>query len=453
MIENLAGITEDTHGGNYTFTYYEEIPPCVWPDPRPPGVHCAPEWDNYKCWPATPANTTVYGPCPTIYGFNDSLLLAHRKCSANGKWENGSWTNYTACGDYVRKPDDLLPFGNDGVQVELANVLTDVYYAGSIISLTFLIITLFIFCYFRSLQCSRISIHKNLVVSFIFRFTLILILLVPYVSDRNYPTYRDVRWLCNVLMALQWYSVLATFSWMLVEGIFLHNRLVVYVFRSDAPFKLFYFIGWGIPAIITITWAVVTHYFNGDKCWNASSNSPFIFIIFAPILLALVINLAFLINIIRVLITKLRAHNTIESRRIRKAIKATVVLFPLLGITNCLFLAKPSDDKSVLMAVYRVTNAILPACQGIFVTVLYCFMNTEVQSVIRKKWNRFRINRAMNSRTRRRSSRTSSFFLSQSEVVFMVSFRKKKVWKPVHPNKQAPPDTQIQNSQTSDVYQ
>lgn len=44
------------------------------------------------------------------------------------------------------------------------------------------------------------------------------------------------------------------------------------------------------------------------------------------------------------------------------------------------------------------------------------FFPPQVQNVIRKKWKRFRVNRAMYKRSRRQGSRTSSYFLSQSDV-------------------------------------
>ena len=54
--------------------------------------------------------------------------------------------------------------------------------------LFFHIATLF-FC--RSLQCSRITIHKNLVISYIFRFILNIIIVEPFISRRK-PSYRDL---------------------------------------------------------------------------------------------------------------------------------------------------------------------------------------------------------------------------------------------------------------------
>ncbi|XP_025095634.1 corticotropin-releasing factor receptor 1-like isoform X2 [Pomacea canaliculata] len=383
---------------------------CAWPNQLLTETHCPAINDSLYCWPPTPANTTVFGPCPTSLGLPDHAIAgsaghSHRTCSADGTWLHGNWTNYSACLDLdglrpVFTPQPGLDLQDDFIR--LAEALTEIYLAACIISLVFLLLTLFIFCYFRSLQCSRISIHKHLVVSFIFRFILILVMVLPYFS-RPSASYREIPWLCKVLTALLQYTLMSNFAWMLVEGIYLHNRLAVCVFRSDAPFKIFNFIGWGIPFVLTCLWAGLMETFYTRPCWQLYSKSPFFCLIFVPILVALVINCAFLVNIIRVLVVKLRANNTIESRRIRKAIKATIILLPLLGMTNLLFLAQPAEQGPLLVA-YRVINAVLPSCQGIFVSVLYCFMNSEVQSVIRKKWNRFRVNRAMNTRSRRQES-------------------------------------------------
>ncbi|XP_025096175.1 corticotropin-releasing factor receptor 1-like [Pomacea canaliculata] len=392
------------------------------------GPHCPSQQDDlFNCWPATPVNTTVYKPCPFLPDVQDPEVHGFRRCLANGSWEHGNWSNYTVCLQYLDHMDahttespQTFPQNN----VQLFRTLTDIIFIASIISLVFLLVSLVIFSVFRSLQCHRISIHKHLVMSFIFRFIIHIITFEPFVTNRQ-TSYRDVEWLCRTLKALDNYMVAANFAWMFVEGLFLHNRLAVSVFSSEAPFALFYAIGWGIPGVLTVLWSTLMHFHNMDSCWSFSTESPLIFIVYAPIMVALVINLGFLVNIIRILVTKLRANNSLETARMRKTIKATVVLLPLLGMTNLLFFLKPHGENLGMVA-YRVTNAVLPPCQGIFVSLLYCFMNGEVQGVIKKKWQRFRLSRSLtNSRSRRRSSRTSSVFLSQSEVLFMVSFRNK----------------------------
>ncbi|KAK0054634.1 corticotropin-releasing factor receptor 2, partial [Biomphalaria pfeifferi] len=315
-----------------------------------------------------------------------------------------------------------------------------------------------------SIQCNRISIHKHLVMAFIINFSIMV-----YQTQPNYSNYRQLEWLCKTVLALSKCSQMATFSWMLVEGIYLHNRLVVTVFPSAAPFRIFYFIGWGLPIVFTLIWSTLMYLNDKSLCWDGYTQTNLIFIIFVPIMLALLletlnrnsnsvdliavdlntvdlnaadlnaadlnavdlnaadlnaadlnaadlnpadlnatvlselfvcINSAFLVNIIRVLVTKLRNNNLMESRRIRKAIKATVVLLPLLGTANLVFFSQPRDVT--LMTIARVVNSVLPACQ--------------VRNAIKKKWRRCLTNRALNTRTRRQGSRTSSYFLSQSEV-------------------------------------
>ncbi|XP_036359012.1 corticotropin-releasing factor receptor 2-like isoform X2 [Octopus sinensis] len=381
---------------------------------------CPELWDTLQCWAATPANTTIYQKCPESIGFTHSELLAHRTCSPNGTWLHGDWSNYSACLKHVwtgKEPPEI----HTSFDIQRALILAYIYFIMSNISLILLLITMFIFCYFRSLHCSRISIHKNLVSSFILRFIIFVIISEPYIMRQN-TSYRNVDWLCKSMTIILQYSALANIFWMFVEGLFLHNRIVVSVFNTTAPFKLFYFIGWGIPVVITASWSVIMHYYYKEKCWEKYTTLPFIFIIYVPIIVVLLTNLIFLINIIFVLVTKLRAHNTMESAQIRKAIRATIVLFPLLGITNLLFFAEPGIEGT-WKSVYHIANAVLQSSQGIFVALLYCFFNGEVQSVITKKWRRFMISRSMKHSMRRRSSRTSSLFLSQSDVVAMMSIR------------------------------
>lgn len=44
------------------------------------------------------------------------------------------------------------------------------------------------------------------------------------------------------------YSILANSYWLLVEGIYLHNLLVITVFTERNYFKIYLCIGWGEPA-------------------------------------------------------------------------------------------------------------------------------------------------------------------------------------------------------------
>jgi len=54
------------------------------------------------------------------------------------------------------------------------------------------------------------------------------------------------------------------------------------------------------------------------------------------------------------------SSSTVEC--VRKAVKATSVLFPLLGTINLLFVFQPPDDSTSVVA-YRVANAVLQSSQ------------------------------------------------------------------------------------------
>ncbi|XP_042877940.1 calcitonin receptor-like [Penaeus japonicus] len=95
----------------------------------------------------------------------------------------------------------------------------------------------------------------------------------------------------------------------------------------------------------------------------------------------------------------------------QKAIKATVVLFPLLGTTNLLFAVNPGDKGE---GAYMVTNALLQSSQGVFVSVLYCFLNTEVRKVVQKRWRQYRLRRLGYPASERRKSTKSTIILPSS---------------------------------------
>lgn len=89
----------------------------------------------------------------------------------------------------------------------------------------------------------------------------------------------------------------------------------------------------------------------------------------------------FLLNIIRVLVVKLRQSHTSDVEQVRKAVRAAFVLLPLLGITNLLNMAKaPLDGSPEMFAVWSYGTHFLTSFQGFFVAMIYCFLNGEVRT-------------------------------------------------------------------------
>ncbi|XP_035206915.1 diuretic hormone receptor-like, partial [Stegodyphus dumicola] len=155
------------------------------------------------------------------------------------------------------------------------------------------------------------------------------------------------------------------------------------------------------PALIAATWAGVKGHFSNtiddilvpQGCpWQKRDYYDYIFI--SPVILVLLVNIVFLTKIMWVLITKLRATNTVESEQYRKAAKALLVLIPLLGVTYILVIATPSHRTGEV--VFTFIQATLLSIQGFIVAVLYCFLNGEVQNSVRHRLERWKIRRAIN---------------------------------------------------------
>ncbi len=82
----------------------------------------------------------------------------------------------------------------------------------------------------------------------------------------------------------------------------------------------------------------------------------------------------------------LQLQHTSERAHFRKAVRATLILFPLLGVTNLLFFYNPKNGTHDKL--YMLFNASMQSSQGIFLAVLYCFCNSEVQDVARRHFRR-----------------------------------------------------------------
>ncbi|XP_054613961.1 corticotropin-releasing factor receptor 1 isoform X2 [Dunckerocampus dactyliophorus] len=149
-------------------------------------------------------------------------------------------------------------------------------------------------------------------------------------------------------------------------------------------------------------------------CWFGKRAGVYTDYIYqGPMILVLVINFIFLFNIVRILMTKLRASTTSETIQYRKAVKATLVLLPLLGITYMLFFVNPGEDE-ISQIVFIYFNSFLESFQGFFVSVFYCFLNSEVRSAARKRFHRWQEQHSI----RARMTQAMSIPTSPSRVSF-----------------------------------
>ncbi|CAN7995746.1 unnamed protein product, partial [Ixodes hexagonus] len=389
----------------------------------PSPLHCRPAWDSFTCWPPAPAGAVLRKPCADIIASldisldvgDDSLatgLYAYRVCGPGGDWLWGNWTNYTEClGLINHQPQEM----SSVVSLAVSYILL----LFSLLSLIFLSATMFIFCYFRSLQCSRTRVHQNLVLALMVHAVMLVVLSMPVVLHSDAPTpFAQIPPNCTINLVSSVRQVGACIRCFFFfptdyeerpSGL-TFRRLSVYTINS----ALLGFIA-GLPLAFIVAWAYLMEQQLRTACWEGYGSNPYVWLLIGPRLVALLVNFVFLVNIIRILVTRVKSAVSVETTQFRKAIKATVLLFPLLGITHLLFCINPQDKDMGLKEAYMVINAILQSSQGIFVAVLYCFMNSEVQTAVRNAYLRAAIRRNPNKERpfiRGNFSQTSTVFMS-----------------------------------------
>uniref|UniRef100_A0A8C1J1C9 Calcitonin gene-related peptide type 1 receptor n=1 Tax=Cyprinus carpio TaxID=7962 RepID=A0A8C1J1C9_CYPCA len=343
------------------------------------GPVCNRTWDGWLCWDDTEAGTPSEQHCPDYFQDFDPTEMVTKICTESGQWflhpeSNRTWTNFTRCNLHT---------------AEGRRTAMNLFYMALIghgLSLTSLFISLSIFFHFKSLSCQRITLHKNLFFSFVLNSIITVIWLTAVANNQELVQENPIS--CKVSQFIHLYIFGCNYFWMLCEGIYLHTLIVVAVFAEKQHLMWYYLLGWGFPLIPATIHAVARSYYYNDNCWISSSTS-LLYIIHGPICAALLVNLFFLLNIVRVLITKLKVTHQAESSLYMKAVRATLILVPLLGIQYVLLPYKPGGRMSA--EIYDYIMHILMHYQGLLVATIFCFFNGEVQAVLRRHWNQYRI--------------------------------------------------------------
>ncbi|XP_046736281.1 calcitonin gene-related peptide type 1 receptor-like isoform X1 [Diprion similis] len=345
----------------------------------PPEPYCPAVFDGWSCWPNTPAGTIAFQPCPVFVTGFDAGRFAHKDCEANGTWfkhpeSHQIWSNYTTC---VNMED-----------LSWQQHLNTIYETGYTISLVALLLSLAILTYFRSLRCARITLHMNLFASFAVNNALWLIWYGTVVA--NTPTLFENGIGCRFLHVILHYFLLTNYAWMLCEGFYLHTLLVSAFTSEHKLVKWLMGLGWPLPAIIVVTYAILRgtsdDLEDSSQCWINEGNYANVLIY--PVCVSTLLNLLFLCNIVRVLLTKLRAGPAIgtrPSRSMLQAFRATLLLVPLLGLHYLVIPFRPPKGHPWEQA-YEIISAITASFQGLCVAILFCFCNGEVITQFKRKW-------------------------------------------------------------------
>uniref|UniRef100_A0A671T0E9 Calcitonin receptor n=2 Tax=Sinocyclocheilus anshuiensis TaxID=1608454 RepID=A0A671T0E9_9TELE len=256
---------------------------------------------------------------------------------------------------------------------------------GHALSIVSLLISLAIFFYFRSLCCQRITLHKNLFCSYVLNSAFTIINLITVVNNPKVVQRNPIG--CKVLHFFHMYMLGCNYFWMLCEGIYLHTLIVVAVFAEEQHLHWYYLLGWGFPLVPASIHAVARKKYFDDNCWM-SVDTHLLYVVHGPIMAALLVNLFFLLNIVRVLVTKLRDTHRAESNMYMKAVRATLILVPLLGIQFVIFPWRP--ENRLAGEIYDYIMHILMNYQGLLVATIFCFFNGEVQGTLKRQWMQYK---------------------------------------------------------------
>ncbi|KAF3706274.1 Secretin receptor [Channa argus] len=291
---------------------------------------------------------------------NDLLLFPsqkavgeiHRNCTANG-WSETLVPYEDACGNPFNETLHFLGELSD-THMYFSYVKT-MYTAGYTLSLISLTVAIIIFCLFGKLHCTRNYIHIQLFISFILRAIFIFIRDALLFTDEElyHCDYYPVG--CKVVLMFSNYSILANYSWLLVEGHFLFTLVSRSFFSLRKHLVWYIILSWGLPLTVIISWGCAKYYFEDEG----------------------------------------------------RLIKSTFFLVALFGLHYILFVFLPVEVSSSVFKIWTLAELALSSTQGFVVAILYCFMNGEVQHEIQRRWRRWRLTQRLPSRPRQHHSSIS----------------------------------------------
>ncbi|XP_048084178.1 vasoactive intestinal polypeptide receptor 2-like [Alosa alosa] len=336
------------------------------------GPGCKGFWDRILCWGQAETGQTITIPCPAVL---KSLFHRHgfisRNCTAEG-WSDVFPNITSVCG--AEAPQHKLVF---------YMVVRILYTLGHSLSLVALTTGSAILCLFRRLHCTRNFIHVNLFLSFMLRAAVVLVKDHVLFTHNTQCSKPGSLVGCKACLVLFHYLIMANFFWLLVEGLYLHSLLML---MTHTRLIYYLLIGWGVPAMFVSAWTFTRAYLEDTGCWERNDHLVPIWVINGPIGFSIMVNFILFISIIRILVQKLRCPDVGggDHSQYRRLAKSTLLLIPLFGIHYVVFVS-----LNETMADYKIFfDLAIGSFQGLVVAILYCFLNTEVQGELKRRWRR-----------------------------------------------------------------
>ncbi|XP_065903374.1 adhesion G protein-coupled receptor L3-like isoform X2 [Dysidea avara] len=274
----------------------------------------------------------------------------------------------------------LVDVSGEDTHSQNHEALSVVSYIGCAISIVCLLVAACLFIVLRKKVFIQEHhfLHLNLSIA-------LLLGLTAFVS--GIETASEYRASCLIVAILLHYFFMATFSWMLCEGILLFTMMKFVFYKGFFKSKVFFLLlGWGMPIPIVAVSAAVSHHQYGyeDKCWISEENGA-IWAFIGPILLIIMMNSAVLIVTIYEIYKS--NHNSLNTTQmnykntIKSLLRAAVIIVPLLGVTWVVGILAVNENTVVFAWIFTILNSL----QGMFILILYVLRNEKFLLLCRQK--------------------------------------------------------------------
>uniref|UniRef100_A0ABI8ASG5 Adhesion G protein-coupled receptor E2 n=1 Tax=Felis catus TaxID=9685 RepID=A0ABI8ASG5_FELCA len=252
-------------------------------------------------------------------------------------------------------------------------VLAVITYVGLGLSLLCLLLAALTFLLCKAIQNTSTSLHLQLSICLFLAHLLFLTAI-----DQT-----KIKLLCAIIAGALHYLYLASFTWMLLDGLHLfltaRNLTVVNYSSVSRLMKWLMFpVGYGVPALIVAVSAASrpSLYGTPTRCW-LHTDKGFVWTFLGPVCTIFSINLAFFLMTFWIVRNKLSSLNrdvsTLQNTRML-TFKATAQLL-ILGCTWCLGLLQVGPAAHVMAYLFTIINSL----QGMFIFLVYCLLSQQVR--------------------------------------------------------------------------
>lgn len=273
--------------------------------------------------------------------------------------------------------------------------IKDLYRANNILGMSLLVasiaavlLAMVVYSCFVTLQCMRVTLIKNLLVSIMFQAHIHLVLqaLIFFARNENLP---DIRCLfpntsfCETLIACSKYFEQTTLSWLAVIS-YNHWCRSKPKLNNRFNFVTFSLIGWISPIVPTAVWTGLMAKKETTKCWDGLYTMTEIAILEVSKLIFILVCMTF------VALTYANLYHSREIIDVEEVLKqraqtnlCTVVWFWFtLGhvvFMACLHAQYPLDFRSMTAWTYILT--ILLSTGGLVAAACLCFLDHDVHAL------------------------------------------------------------------------